>query len=146
MPKFYKKGAMDYVQSHWGKDFTERLLDELNFRDLEDFFVSMMKRADWIDHNESACGCGALAKRHPEYNTGHTPHHLRNHSFPQNSSVLPPFPWNIPVSPGIPESPMMYVCGSDSGAYDSYSIPSVPPASSARDLSFSSSLIHLQLS
>ncbi len=48
MPKFYKKGAMDYVQSHWGKDFTERLLDELNFRDLEDFFVSMMKRADWI--------------------------------------------------------------------------------------------------
>lgn len=48
MPKFYKKGSMEYVQSHWGKDFTDNLLDEISFPDLEEFFVDMMKRADWI--------------------------------------------------------------------------------------------------
>ena len=48
MPKFYKKGRMEYVESHWGKDFTDSRRADVNFRDKEEGFVSMMKRADWI--------------------------------------------------------------------------------------------------
>lgn len=40
---------MEYVRSHWGKDHSDNeLRDDINFHDLEEFYVSMMKRADWI--------------------------------------------------------------------------------------------------
>ncbi|MBQ7916743.1 MAG: hypothetical protein IJ315_08165 [Firmicutes bacterium] len=49
MPKFYKKGILEYVRSHWGKDHSDNeLRDDINFHDMEEFYVSMMKRADWI--------------------------------------------------------------------------------------------------
>lgn len=48
MPKFYKKSRLEFVRNHWGKDFSDSVQDDLNFPDLEEFFVDMMKRADWI--------------------------------------------------------------------------------------------------
>ena len=48
MAKYYKKSRIQYVQSHWGKDFSDIRKEELSFRDTENHFVSMMKRADWI--------------------------------------------------------------------------------------------------
>ena len=48
MANYFKKSRMNYVQSHWGKDYSDIRKADPEFRDTETHFVNMMKRADWI--------------------------------------------------------------------------------------------------
>ena len=45
MANFFKKTTLRFIQNHWGKEDDQQ---ELDFKDLEDFFVQMMKKDDWI--------------------------------------------------------------------------------------------------
>lgn len=45
MAKLFKKTTLRFIQSHWGKEDENQ---DVNFKDLEDFFVHMMKKEDWI--------------------------------------------------------------------------------------------------
>lgn len=45
MAKFFKKSTLRTIQNWWGKEDESQ---EVNFNDVEDFFVRMMKKDDWI--------------------------------------------------------------------------------------------------
>ncbi len=45
MAKFFKKTTLRFIQNHWGKEDDQQ---DVDFKDLEDFFVQMMKKEDWI--------------------------------------------------------------------------------------------------
>ena len=45
MAKFFKKSTLRFIQNHWGKEDEQQ---DVSYRDLEDFFVRMMKKDDWI--------------------------------------------------------------------------------------------------
>ena len=40
MAKFFKKTTLRFIQNHWGKEDEQQ---DVDFKDLEDFFVQMMK-------------------------------------------------------------------------------------------------------
>ena len=45
MANFFKKTTLRFIQNHWGKEDEQQ---DVDFKDLEDFFVQMMKKDDWI--------------------------------------------------------------------------------------------------
>ena len=45
MPKIFKKSVFKFVQSQWGKEDEDT---DMVFEDMEEFFVDMLKKRDWI--------------------------------------------------------------------------------------------------
>lgn len=45
MARFFKKSTLRFIENHWGKEDEQQ---DINFQDLEEFFVRMMKKNDWI--------------------------------------------------------------------------------------------------
>ena len=45
MPRIFKKSVFKFVQSQWGKEDEDT---DIVFEDMEEFFVDMLKKRDWI--------------------------------------------------------------------------------------------------
>ena len=45
LPKIFKKSVFKFVQSQWGKEDEDT---DMVFEDMEEFFVDMLKKRDWI--------------------------------------------------------------------------------------------------